>query len=191
MSDPNANKVTTKRQIRRRPIQALDLRSFGVAINAQSRAGPGPFSATLDLPVVQTFRIQEILQDVLRCRSYIGIVNPDGSEFRETGTFDIYVAKPQSLRGTTTQFLNATYTGYNSTFTERTSVISGLADEVQVVTPPYATISDVGNGGILDIFAIRTGNTGVQNPDAPMGITEFVEWLDLNTAGRAWAEKRA
>lgn len=174
MSDPNANKVNTRRQIRRRPIEAKTLTMLGEATNAQSRSGPGPVTVTPQQPVVQRFRIIEIQHaDHLVCQIWNGQTLEDRR---------VNVAKPPGLRGTTTQFNEAVYSEYSADYQERTSAVPGLDDEVQVITPPYI-LQGLGDAGSSDIYAIRTGFTGVEVDGAQ------TEWLDLNVSGRAWAKK--
>lgn len=181
MTNPNAPRVLVPKQARGRPIPARNLTALAEAANIDARVLRGPRQTPVsaaDQPQVQRFRIVTVAKDWLVCRTW------DGTALGET---DVYVAKDPMLRGSVTAFDTATYSGYNSTYTERTSSISGQDDETQVVVPKYLTTADTGDDNVRDIYAARNpgGGTGVYRDEAQ---TVELEWLEIRPA-RMWAKK--
>ena len=123
-----------------------------------------PFS--LAPPISRRFRIKSVQGDYLTCRTWNGVVE---------GGNDVLVAKNYLLRNSIVSRGGISYT-YTST-TERTAN-DGADTENQVVVPSYV-VND-------EIFAIpfQKGGTGAENPSGG-----YVNYLDINSDGRAWAKK--
>jgi hypothetical protein len=120
--------------------------------------------AGVSIPVFQQFTIASIGEDVLICNPFDGTASDETSE--------IIIAKPPELRASREEWNDITYTYTNS---QTRTADDGSETEDQVIVPEYV-VGDV-------IYAVKNivGGTGVV-------VTDPVEWLDLNVAGRAWAK---
>ncbi len=118
--------------------------------------------------VVAMFHFKSSQSDWLTCRTW------DGSS--EGGT-DIYIVKPQKLRGSIVaehiDTVDVTYDTFNADFTERIAHAATYADEVHRILPRFL-VDDI-------IFAATVdGGTGVVRSG-----TELT-YLDLNVDARMW-----
>jgi len=122
--------------------------------------------------IIALFKVVSVQADYLVCNPYDGI---------EAGTDAAYVALPYLLRRSPfdgTMRAGITYT-YTSNIQRTAS--DGSDTETQVIVPSYE-VGDL-------IFAVQgvTRGTAAESTDAA-NITKPLDWLDLNTDGRAWAK---
>ena len=111
--------------------------------------------------------LKEIFDDYLRCE--------------DRGGNEIWVAKAFSLQRTPWDGETVSLDGISVTFdysssTSRTATASGEDPEDQVIVPAFVENKD-------RIVIFRT-TTGYSNP-----IGEAIEWQDINSAARAWAQE--
>ena len=92
----------------------------------------------------------------------------------------IVVAKPHLLRRT--PFDGVTIDGVEYTYTahEARTAVDDEGTESQVVVPNYVAGDE--------ILAIRSPTGGSGLVITVNGVNKVIEWLDLNSGGRAWAE---
>jgi hypothetical protein len=152
-----------------RPVQApgilLSATRIGVARQSVGGEEGAPTPGT-----VNQFKVQEVLDDTLRCRTWLGTA---------LGTTDITIAKPYKLRRTPfdaqTVVIDADSILYTyQSGTRRTATVVGTTStEKQVIVPRYL-VGDI-------IYACEVEDT--------INVTGTVTQIDLNVDGRAWARK--
>lgn len=127
--------------------------------------------------VVRQYRLKEVFDDYLRCRSWNGTT--EGGE-------DVFIALPWRLRRTPFDGQTLVFTSDGETYsasyvyespTKRTKTIAGVP-EIQVILPQFQVDFDL-------IYAIEVVE--------PLGITTeddaTITLLDINDDGRAWGRK--
>ena len=161
--------------------QAIRARTLNEVVDEVNRIGKGvnaPAQKSSDskgksAASMRQFKILSIEADHLICNTFDGTAQ---------GTENFKVAKSYLLRQT--PFDGETRAGLSYVYSASTTRVATLVEtETQVVVPSYV-VSDI-------IYAAKQVKGGVGVTVTTDGVTEKLEWLDLNIDGRAWAKQTA
>tara|TARA_R100001086_G_scaffold238110_2_gene162642 strand:+ start:9359 stop:9913 length:555 start_codon:yes stop_codon:yes gene_type:complete len=126
---------------------------------------------------IKMYQVYSVNDDTLTCKTWDGTTS---------GTDTFEVAKPVDLRSTGINGLSFTLLKGTFSFSysdPQTRVSTNAADsstETQVIVPPYETITPMS----IIWVAKPLGGTAVDDSSG-----DPIQLLDLNIAGRAWAEE--